>query len=84
VTATYHPDPKVNAEVTADALEAEFADLRAGYPPRRWRCPECETEHSRGHFGAIGVHRCLSCGYAGTGGIMLDEEESDEAVPPGD
>ena len=73
--ATYHPDPEINAGVVADAAEAERADLAAGYPPRRWRCPECSTEHSRGHVGAIGVHRCLSCGYTGPGGIMFVEGE---------
>ena len=65
-----HPDPEISAGVAADALEAERADLAAGYPPRRWLCI-CGTEHSRGHFGTIGVHRCLSCGYAGTGGVMM-------------
>jgi hypothetical protein len=69
----YHPE--INAEVAADALGGELADLAAGYPPRRWRCP-CGTEHSRGHFGAIGVHRCLTCGYTGAGGIMLDDAEA--------
>jgi hypothetical protein len=71
-TTCYHPDPEINAEVAADAAEAERADLAAGYPPRRWRCI-CGTEHSRGHVGAIGVHRCLACGYTGTGGVMLDD-----------
>lgn len=32
---TYHPDPAINAEVATEALEAERADLAAGYPPRR-------------------------------------------------
>lgn len=68
----YHPDPWINVCVIADAVEAERADLAAGYPPRRWRCI-CGTEHSRGHFQVIGIHRCLSCGYAGTEGVMLDE-----------
>jgi hypothetical protein len=69
----YHPDPEINREVIADAIEAEHADLAAGCPPRRWRCI-CGTEHSRGHVaGTIGVHRCLACGYTGTGGVMLDE-----------
>jgi hypothetical protein len=68
---TYHPDPAINAEVAADALDAEMADLAAGYNPRRWRC-ECGAEHSRGHFQCIGVHRCLKCGYVGEGGVMLD------------
>jgi hypothetical protein len=42
-----------------------------GHRARRWRCP-CGTMHSRGHFVAAGVHRCLACGYTGTGGVMLD------------
>lgn len=74
--AAYHPDPEINAGVIIDAIEAERTDLAAGYPPRRWRCPDCKTEHSRGHFRAIGVHRCLACGYAGTAGVMLDDEEA--------
>lgn len=71
----YHPDPEVNAEVIADALDAELADLAAGYPPRRWRCI-CGAEHSRGHFGAVGIHRCLTCGYTGPAGVMLDDGEA--------
>jgi hypothetical protein len=72
---SYHPDPEINAVVAADALDAERADLAAGYPPRRWQCP-CGAQHSRGHFGVIGVHRCLSCGYTGTEGVMiLDDAE---------
>ena len=73
MTTAYHPDPEINAEVAADAIEAERTDLAAGYPPRRWRCV-CGTEHSRGHFGAIGVHRCLACGYVGTEGVMFVDE----------
>lgn len=69
----YHPDPAINAEIRADAIETERADLAAGYPPRRWIC-ECGASHSRGHFGfIIGNHRCLRCGYAGTGGVMVDD-----------
>lgn len=68
---TYHPDPEINAEVAAQALEAERLDLAAGYLPRRWIC-ECGASHERGHFMAIGVHRCLRCGYYGDGGIMVD------------
>lgn len=68
---TYHPDPEINAEVVAVALDAERADLAAGYPPRPWRCP-CGAEHSRGHFQSIGVHRCLACGHVGSDGVMLD------------
>ena len=69
--SVYHPDPQINADVIADALEAELADLAAGYPPRPWRCV-CGTEHSRGHFGAVGIHRCLACGYTGPEGVMFD------------
>lgn len=67
----YHPDATINAEVAADALAAERADLAAGYPPRLWTCPRGHS-HSRGHFGRVGVHRCLACGYVGTGGVMAD------------
>ena len=69
----YHPDKEIEAEVAADALMAEAYDLGVGYPPRRWSCPDCTACHTRGHFGAIGVHRCLFCGYVGTGGVMFDE-----------
>ena len=34
----YRPDPWINTGVILDAIEAERADLAAGYPPRRWRC----------------------------------------------
>lgn len=71
----YHPDPEINAEVAAEVLEAEKADLKAGFEPRRWMC-ECGAEHGRGHFQSIGVHRCLACGYVGTGGVMI--------CPPGE
>lgn len=70
----YHPDPEINAEVIADAIAGEIADLAAGYPPKRWICP-CGASHSRGHFMTIGVHRCLKCGYYGDGGVMLTEDE---------
>ena len=73
MTVCYHPDPKINAEIAADALAAERADLAAGYPPRRWCCA-CGAGHSRGHFGVIGVHCCLACGYTGTGGIFTEDE----------
>lgn len=66
----YHPDPAINAEIQADALDAEKADLAAGYPPRWWLCPSCGASHHRGHFMSIGVHRCLGCGYVGPGGRM--------------
>lgn len=71
MTTVYHPDPQVNAEVIADALEGERADLAAGLPPRPWRCV-CGVAHSRGHFGTVGVHRCLACGYVGPEGVLLD------------
>jgi hypothetical protein len=67
----YHPDPEINAEVAQQTLDAEKFDLAAGYPPRRWTCP-CGASHSRGHFGFIGNHRCLRCGYAGDDGVMED------------
>src|ERR1035438_5926630 len=56
MTMTYHPDSEIDAGVRADALDAERADLAAGYPPRRWQC-DCGAEHGRGHFQAVGVHR---------------------------
>lgn len=75
----YHPDPSINAGITADAIQAEAADLQAGYAPRRWTCP-CGKSHSRGHLQAIGQHRCLSCGYVGSGGVMWDPKTE---IPPG-
>lgn len=71
----YHPDPEIDAEVAAEVLEAERVDLAVGYPPRAWTCPDCGATHSRGHFMTIGVHRCLGCGYAGTGGVMTLPED---------
>ncbi len=62
-----HPDTVIAAELAAEARESERADIAAGYPPRRWRC-DCGAEHGRGHFLTIGQHRCLSCGYVGSGG----------------
>lgn len=73
----YHPDPEINTGVAADVLTAEVADLRAGYAPRRWKCPDCGRIHGRGHFMAIGTHRCLHCGYVGSGGVMLEDGEDD-------
>lgn len=73
-SAAYHPDPAINAEVAEAALESERIDLAAGYPPRRWTCPDCSRSHSRGHFQIIGVHRCLGCGYVGSGGVMGTED----------
>lgn len=67
---TYHPDPEIAAEIAAETLDSEIADLEAGYEPRRWRC-DCGAEHGRGHFMVIGQHRCMACGYVGTGGMML-------------
>jgi hypothetical protein len=74
MSAVYHPDPEINAEVIEETIENERIDLAAGYPPRSWLC-ECGASHSRGHFMTIGVHRCLGCGYYGTGGVMLDPED---------
>jgi hypothetical protein len=74
MTAVYHPDPEINAEIAQTALEAEQADLAAGYPPRPWLC-DCGASHSRGHFMTVGVHRCLGCGYVGPGGVMFDPED---------
>jgi hypothetical protein len=64
------PDPEINAKIEAQALEGELADLAAGYAPKFWRCPDCGAGHQRGHFQTIGVHRCMGCGYVGTGGTM--------------
>jgi hypothetical protein len=69
--SVYHPDAEINAEVARDVLEAERADLAAGYPPRFWLC-ECGVKHGRGHFLVVGRHRCLACGYVGDGGVMLE------------
>ena len=79
VIEQYHPDPEINAGIAADALDAERADLAAGFPPRRWQCPDCGASHGRGHFGVIGNHRCLGCGYAGPGGVMFG---TSNPVPP--
>lgn len=70
----YHPDPEINAGIVADALAAELADLKAGYPPRWWICP-CGASHRRGFFMAVGVHRCLKCGYVGELGVLSEERE---------
>jgi len=69
---TYHPDPEINADIIQEVKKAEEVDLAAGYPPSPWMCPVCSTTHKRGHFGVIGAHRCLKCGYAGSDGVMLD------------
>lgn len=76
----YHPDPVINAEVAAHTLEAELADIGAGLPPRRWIC-DCGASHQRGHYGVPGVHRCLSCGYVGEGGIMVDRLREEGELP---
>lgn len=65
----YHPDLAINAEIAADVLEGERADLAAGYPPSRWTC-DCGASHARGHFMTVGIHRCLRCGYVGGDGVM--------------
>jgi rubredoxin len=75
-SVVYHPDPAINEEIAEAALESERLDLAAGYPPRRWTCPDCAASHSRGHFQVIGVHRCLSCGYVGSAGVMSTEDGS--------
>lgn len=66
----YHPDPEINEEVAQEAVMAEVADLKAGFPASAWRCPECSVAHSRGFFPDIGSHRCLACGYVGAGGVI--------------
>lgn len=81
-TTTYHPDPEINALIAAEALENEKADLASGLPPAKWTCPDCATSHKRGHFGTIGSHRCMKCGYVGGGGIIGHEGEFDSIHPP--
>jgi rubredoxin len=78
----YHPDPDINAAIIAEAAGSERLDLLAGFPPRQWLCPSCGTVHGRGHTGTIGVHRCLACGYTGTGGIMFRHESELEHWEP--
>jgi len=68
-SGVYHPDVEINEGIIAEALAGEIVDLAAGYAPKFWRC-QCGAGHSRGHFQAIGVHRCLRCGYVGTGDTM--------------
>jgi hypothetical protein len=79
---TYHPDPEINAVIALDAINAEVLDLRAGLPPRAWRCPSCESEHSRGPLTNGRQHRCLRCGYIGEGGRLADESERAHADAP--
>jgi rubredoxin len=74
MTICYHPDQEINREVAQEAIIAESIDIGVGYPPRRWTCPDCGASHSRGHAQAIGQHRCLRCGYVGTGGVMWDPQ----------
>jgi uncharacterized Zn finger protein len=66
----YHPDFKINKEIQRESLESEIIDMEAGFSPRWWQCPDCGSSHQRGHFGTIGSHRCLRCGYVGGDGIM--------------
>lgn len=73
--AGYHPDPDISAEIEAESAESERLDLKAGYPPRWWQCPQCGASHGRGHFESIGTHRCLGCGYAGGGGLVAETRE---------
>lgn len=73
----YHPDPEINAEIVNQALTAERVDIAAGYAPRWWTCPDCASSHQRGHLYAVGVHRCLGCGYVGTGGVMKTNPPED-------
>jgi hypothetical protein len=76
----YHPEPEINDEIAAETLAIEKADLAAGYMPRRWIC-DCGASHSRGHFGIIGNHRCMNCGYSGDGGIMVDRHGEEGEFP---
>jgi len=70
----YHPDPEINDEVAREAAESERADLKAGYPPRWWRCA-CGARHRRGFFPAgSDSHRCMRCGYVGLGGVLEEPE----------
>lgn len=66
----YHPDPEINAGISQQALEAERYDLSIGYPSRWWVCPGCNKSHNRWHFEAVGIYRCLTCGYVVAGGTM--------------
>lgn len=75
---TYHPNPEINAEVEREAHEAEAFDIAAGLPPSPWKCPDCGACHDRGHFMSIGNHRCLRCGYSGSGGVYIDRAEFNE------
>lgn len=37
--------------------------------------PDPEIDEGRGHFLTIGAHRCLGCGYVGTGGVMSGDDD---------
>lgn len=70
---SYHPDRAIDREIHADVQAAEIADMAAGaHAPRRWIC-DCGRSHWRGHFMTWGRHRCLGCGYVGTGGTYAYE-----------
>ena len=47
----YHPDPEISAEVAADALAGEIADLGAGDPPGAGAARSAVPSTSRGHSG---------------------------------
>jgi hypothetical protein len=66
----YHPDPEINAEVALERARGELLDIRAGYPVSRWTCPDCGRSHRRGFMPGSLAHRCLWCGYVGTGGFI--------------
>jgi hypothetical protein len=70
----YHPDPEINSHIEEQMNQSEAIDMAAGYPPRWWKC-QCGAVHNRGHFGTIGSHRCLKCGYCGGGGVMGEARE---------
>jgi hypothetical protein len=73
----YHPDDEIDAGVTADAHEAEQANLAAGFLPSPWEC-ECGAAHARGPIEGGAVHRCLNCGYVGEGGRYMEAAEFQE------
>lgn len=75
LTGRYHPDQEINAEIAVQAAEGEEFDVfTVGYPPRRWQCG-CGASHDRGHYQSPGVHRCLRCGYVGTGGALVSRSD---------
>lgn len=71
LTGRYHPDPGINEGVAADAREGEAASLAAGLAPSPWECT-CGAAHGRGPIEGGDLHRCLNCGYVGTGGRLMD------------